>query len=172
MWALLRVSPDPGRRRTALAGWSAGGAVAGVLGYVVGGGLTQALSWHWVFWVNGPITVVLIVGVLFLVPADRSDAEVRPDVWGAVLLTAAIMALVGAASALQDGRIVLGSAGLGVGAALGAGFAAQQRRAADPLGLTALPEGGTSGGFLAVTAAGVATAIWLRRSSRRQPLSA
>jgi predicted MFS family arabinose efflux permease len=133
MWVLLRLSPQPGRRRTALAGWSAGGAVAGVLGYVVGGGLTQALSWHWVFWINAPITVVLIAGVLLLVPADPADPGVRLDVWGAVLLTAAIMAIVGAASVLQDGRVALGSAGLVVGAALGASFAAQQRGAADPL---------------------------------------
>lgn len=133
MSVLLRLSPPPGRRRTALAGWSAGGAVAGVLGYVVGGGLTQSLSWQWVFWINAPITAALIGGVLLVVPADPGDAGVRLDVPGAVLLTAAIMALVGGASVLQDGRVVIGSAGLALGAALGAVFAAQQRRTAEPL---------------------------------------
>jgi predicted MFS family arabinose efflux permease len=133
MWVMLGLSAEPGRRRTALAGWSAGGAVAGVLGYVVGGGLTQALNWHWVFWINLPITAVLIAGVVLLVPPDRADRAVRLDVWGAVLLTAAIMAVVGAASILQDGRVAIGSAGLLAGAALGVLFAAQQRRAAEPL---------------------------------------
>jgi hypothetical protein len=132
MWALLRLSSDPGQRRTALAGWSASGAVAGVLGYVVGGGLTQALSWHWVFWANVPIAVILVLGSL-LVPPDPADANVRLDIWGAVLLTAGVMALVGSAAGLQDGLVAIGSAGLVAGAALGGLFVAQQRRAAEPL---------------------------------------
>ena len=133
MWALLRLNTEPVRRRTALAGWSASGATAGVLGYVVGGGLTQALGWHWVFWVNVPITVVLFLGALLVVPSDSADPDVRLDLWGAVLLTAAVMTLVGSAAVLQDGLVAIGSAGLAAGVALGALFAAQQRRAAEPL---------------------------------------
>lgn len=133
MWALLRLSPEPGRRRTALAGWSAAGAAAGVLGYVVGGGLTEALSWQWVFWVNVPIAVVLMAGALLLVPADSPDARVHLDVWGALLLTAAVMAPVGSSALLQDGLVAWGVAGLAAGAALGVLFAVRQRRAAEPL---------------------------------------
>jgi MFS transporter len=167
MWVLLRLSSQPGRRRTALAGWSAGGAVAGVLGYVVGGGLTQALSWHWVFWINVPITVVLIAGVVLLVPADPADQAVRLDVWGAVLLTAAIMAIVGAASILQDGFVAIGSAGLVLGAALGACFVAQQRRATEPLvPRTALRDAGLRTGAAAsfvntATTSGIAIVVVL-----------
>jgi MFS family permease len=128
MWALLRLSPEPGRRRTALAGWSAAGAIAGVLGYVVGGGLTQLLSWHWVFWINVPITVVLTLGVMTALPADPGDPGVRLDILGAVLLTAAVMAVVGSASALEDGHLVLGVAGLAAGAALGASYATRRPR--------------------------------------------
>ncbi|WP_433306962.1 MFS transporter [Actinoplanes sp. CA-030573] len=133
MWALLRLSPEPGRRRTALAGWSAAGAAAGVLGYVVGGGLTELLGWSWVFWINVPITGLLIAGVVLLVPADTADDGVRLDVWGAVLLTTSVMALVGAAAVLQDGAAGWGVAGLLAGAVLGVLFAVQQGRAAEPL---------------------------------------
>jgi MFS family permease len=133
MWALLRVSEEPRRRRTALAGWSASGAVAGILGYVVGGGLTQALSWHWVFWINVPITIVLMIGLYAVVPGDSPEPGARLDATGAVLLTAAVMSLVGGASVLQDAQVLLGTVALLAGCVFGWGFVRQQRRADDPL---------------------------------------
>jgi MFS family permease len=133
MWALLGVSEERRRRRTALAGWSACGAAAGILGYVVGGGLTQALSWHWVFWINLPIAALLLIGILAVVPPDAADRGVRLDVRGAVYLTAAVMSLVGGASILEGEHWLAAAVALAAGCGLGWLFVRQQRRAAHPL---------------------------------------
>jgi hypothetical protein len=80
-----------------------------------------------------------------------------------VLLTAAIMAVVGAAAVLQDGLVVLGSAGLVLGAALGAAFATQQRRATTPLvRRAALRDAGVAVSFVnTATTGGIAIVIVL-----------
>ncbi|HVT22691.1 MAG TPA: DHA2 family efflux MFS transporter permease subunit [Mycobacteriales bacterium] len=73
---------------------SSGGGAVGVL---VGGVLTDALSWHWVFLVNVPIGIAVCILVLRLVDETASaEAGRRLDVAGAVLITAALMLAVNA----------------------------------------------------------------------------
>ncbi|MGA2470699.1 MAG: DHA2 family efflux MFS transporter permease subunit [Solirubrobacteraceae bacterium] len=48
------------RRGMALGVWSAIGGVAIALGPLVGGGVITALNWHWIFWINVPVGVVLL----------------------------------------------------------------------------------------------------------------
>src|SRR6266545_4320977 len=67
---------------------SAGGAV----GLLAGGVLTQAINWHWIFFVNVPIGVVTAVLAVRLLPNDKGiGLRNGADVPGAVLVTGALM---------------------------------------------------------------------------------
>ena len=57
---LLADAFPPERRGVALGVWSGISGVAVALGPLVGGAVIQAASWHWIFWINVPIGVVLV----------------------------------------------------------------------------------------------------------------
>ncbi len=63
----------------------------GSLGLLAGGALTQAIDWHWIFFVNAPIGALTLLATLALVE-DRPGLGLREgvDVLGAVLVTAAM----------------------------------------------------------------------------------
>jgi EmrB/QacA subfamily drug resistance transporter len=64
----------------------------GTLGVLLGGVLTDALSWHWIFLVNVPIGVVVVALCVRLLPALHGPAATgRVDVPGALTVTAALM---------------------------------------------------------------------------------
>ncbi len=66
-----------------------GGGTAGVL---LGGILTDVLSWHWIFLVNIPVGIAVFALSVALLPADPEERESgRLDVFGAVTVTAALM---------------------------------------------------------------------------------
>lgn len=132
---LLDATAEGSHRRSALAAWSAAGAAAGALGYLVGGGLTDAFSWRAVFWVNLPVGVVLIVLVWLLVPKSSAPiARTRLDLIGAALLVAAVMALILGASLAEDPHVrLVGGLLVVCGLVVAALFVVAQRRARDPL---------------------------------------
>ncbi len=64
----------------------------GSLGALLGGALTSAMSWHWVFLINLPIGVAVLLLSLRLLPTMRSTAAHRHlDVAGAVSVTTALL---------------------------------------------------------------------------------
>ena len=63
----------------------------GSLGVLLGGGLTSALSWHWVFLINLPIGVAVMAACAALLSPDGKGERGPLDVWGAVLITAALL---------------------------------------------------------------------------------
>jgi MFS family permease len=71
---------------------------ASAVGLVLGGLLTQAdlFGWGWrtIFFVNLPVALISFVASLLVVPESRDRSAGRPDVPGAVLLTAALVAVV------------------------------------------------------------------------------
>ena len=111
---------------------SAGGA----LGLLAGGVLTQALNWHWIFFVNLPIGIVTLLLSLRLLPNDRGlGFGAGADVTGALLLVASLMLVVYAiVEAANDGWASAHTLGFGgVGVALLVGFLVRQATAANPL---------------------------------------
>ncbi len=93
-----------GKERTqALGIWSAIAAGGGAVGLVLGGLLTDTLSWRWVFFINLPIGIAAIVAAFRYIPESR--AEKRPDtadVGGAVSVTGGLLLLVYAIVKTQD----------------------------------------------------------------------
>ena len=66
-----------------------GGGTAGVL---LGGILTDLFSWHWIFLVNIPIGIGVVIVAMSLLPSERGPAATgRLDVAGAVTITGALM---------------------------------------------------------------------------------
>jgi EmrB/QacA subfamily drug resistance transporter len=112
------------------------GAAGASTGLLLGGVLTQALSWHWIFFVNVPIGVlVLVLGVRVLETDRGIGLRQGADVLGAALVTAALM--LGTYAILTATDYGLGSGhtlGFGlVAVVLLAGFIARQARVATPL---------------------------------------
>ncbi len=82
-------------RTKALGVWSAIAAGGSAVGLIVGGVLTEALSWRWVFFINLPIGIVAALLSLRFVPNSR--AEEKPDtadIAGAVSVTGGLLVLV------------------------------------------------------------------------------
>lgn len=89
-------------RAIAFAVWGAtiGGMAA--LGPLVGGWLTTYASWHWAFFINVPIGIVVLIGVLVLVPETREVGGASGiDVPGTILST---LGLLGVVFALIEGQ--------------------------------------------------------------------
>ncbi|MFB0840138.1 MFS transporter [Arthrobacter sp. E44] len=132
---ILHAAGTGPRRSTAIAAWSATGAAAGAAGFIVGGVLTQVFGWRAVFWINAPIGVLLLVGLVTVVPAlpPQNKAQ-KLDVLGALLLTVAVMAIVGGGSFIETPEArVHGIIAVLVGVGIGAGFFVHQRAADQPL---------------------------------------
>jgi EmrB/QacA subfamily drug resistance transporter len=84
------------RSRAGLAGGIILGAagLGNAIGPLLGGALTDALSWRWIFFVNVPIAVVGVLVTLWAIPADAPDAEhERLDVRGVATLSVGLVAL-------------------------------------------------------------------------------
>ena len=70
------------------------GAVFGlssIIGPAVGGWITDMFSWRWVFYINLPLAVLAIVGVIFSLPRVRVKEQVRVDWLGSALLVAGLV---------------------------------------------------------------------------------
>ena len=96
MTLIMTTFTEPGERTRALGMWSATMAAGGAMGAVVGGMLTQWLSWRWVLFVNVPIGLVLIVGAVLVVQrgAGSGSGLKRLDLPGALTVTAGLTAVV------------------------------------------------------------------------------
>ncbi len=104
-------------------------------GAILGGLLTELLSWRWAFFVNVPVALAVLVAAPLVLTESRPAQRPRMDLPGAVTVTAGLLALVyGLTRAGEHGfadPIALG--GLAAGAVLLVAFWFVERRAASPL---------------------------------------
>jgi len=133
---IVTMFPQPREQAKAIGVYSFVASAGASVGLLAGGALTQAISWHWIFFVNLPIGVATALLALRYVADDEGIGLANgADVLGAVLVTGAVM--LGVYTILEVGDHGWTSAHtLGFGAAavaLLAGFLAREARAATPL---------------------------------------
>jgi EmrB/QacA subfamily drug resistance transporter len=134
---IVTMFPEPREQAKAIGVYAFVASAGGSVGLLAGGVLTQAVNWHWIFFVNIPIGIVTAAAAKRLIDRDAGLGLGKgADVPGAVLITGALM--------LGVYTIVKPAADLGWGAgrtlALGAlsvallvAFVAREATAANPL---------------------------------------
>jgi EmrB/QacA subfamily drug resistance transporter len=132
--ALLSAAFPPHRRAWALGIFSSVTGVAVLAGPVVGGAVTQGISWAWIFWLNVPIGLIMIPLILAKIPVD-GRGRVRLDPVGLILATGGTLGIVWAlirANAIGWASLEI-AVTLAAGALLAVAFVAWELRAADPM---------------------------------------
>jgi EmrB/QacA subfamily drug resistance transporter len=128
--------PEPNDRARAMSAYVFVAVAGGSLGLLAGGALTQALSWHWIFFVNLPIGIVTLALGRVLIPRDHGLGLERGVDWlGSALVTASLMtgvyAIVQATNHGWGSSQVLGFGALAV--ALMGSFLAVESRTENPI---------------------------------------
>ncbi|MFJ6214928.1 MFS transporter [Streptomyces sp. NPDC092296] len=132
--ALVQATFQEDDRAKAVGLWSGLGGVAIAAGPFLGGWLVDGPGWRWIFFINVPLALAVVLLALRWVPESRDwQATGRFDIPGAAL---AALALAGVTYALIDasggaGQLVAWAAG--AGAVLGALFVRRERRTAHPM---------------------------------------
>jgi EmrB/QacA subfamily drug resistance transporter len=133
---IVAMFPELSERARAIGMFSFVAAAGGSIGLLAGGLLTQAVSWHWIFFVNLPIGLVALMAAARLVPQDRGiGLDEGADYAGALLGTSALMlgvyTIVGAADHDRSSSQTLGLGAVSI--ALLIAFLVRQATAAKPL---------------------------------------
>src|SRR3954465_385892 len=118
--SILTTTFEEGRERNiALGIWGAASGSGGAAGVLLGGALTSAFNWSWIFFINVPAGVLVLALVPFLLQESRADLNHRHfDAAGAASITGGLMLLVYAMTrATQHGWGTGTSIGLLAGAA-------------------------------------------------------
>ena len=128
--------PDPRERAKAMSAYIFVAVGGGSIGLLAGGALTQALDWHWIFFINLPIGVLALLLGLWLVQENEGIGLAKGvDALGSLLVTAGLM--VGVYAVVKSTSYGWGSAhtllALAVSLALLVAFALVQARVANPI---------------------------------------
>ncbi|HEX3980777.1 MAG TPA: MFS transporter [Acidimicrobiales bacterium] len=133
---LVTLFPEPREKATAMGVYAFVASVGGSIGLLAGGVLTQALNWHWIFFINLPIgAAALIFGTALIPGHEGKGTNDGVDVLGAVMVTSAVMLLVYAIVKASDygwGSVHTLGVGL-VALVLLGGFVVLESRLAHPL---------------------------------------
>ncbi|MFG3252113.1 DHA2 family efflux MFS transporter permease subunit [Streptomyces sp. NPDC048172] len=131
---LLTGAVPAARRGAALGVWGAVQGIAVATGPLVGGALTEHISWHWIFWLNVPIGLIVIPLVLLRLDESRSAGS-RLDLPGTALASVSLFGVVyglvrGNPDGWTSGTVLTSLIGGGV---LLVAFVAYEMRAAHPM---------------------------------------
>ena len=134
---IFTMFPEPREQAKAMGVFSFVASGGGSVGLIAGGVLTDAINWHWIFFINVPIGIATAVLALRYIAPDRGLGFGQgADVAGAALITSALMLLVytivkpAAENGWGDGTTLACLAGAVV---LLGGFVVREARAANPL---------------------------------------
>jgi EmrB/QacA subfamily drug resistance transporter len=133
---IVTMFPEPRERAKAIGLYSFVASAGASIGLLAGGVLTEAINWHWIFFVNLPIGVATALLALRMIDRDRGAGFGHgADILGALLVTGSLMLLV--YTIVETVDYGWGSAHtLGFGAAavaLGIAFVVRESRTANPL---------------------------------------
>jgi EmrB/QacA subfamily drug resistance transporter len=133
---VITMFPEPAERARAIGVFTFVASAGASIGLLAGGLITQAVSWHWIFFVNLPIGIVIAVLAGRVIESDRGiGLRSGADALGAVLITAALM--LGVYTIVESSTYGLGSLrtiGFGaIAAALLVAFIVRQATATTPL---------------------------------------
>src|SRR5438034_5052305 len=133
---IVTLFPEPNERAKAFGIFSFVASAGAAVGLLAGGLITQAVSWHWIFFVNLPIGIVTAIAAARLLAADKGVGLGQgADVLGAIMVTAALM--LGVYTIVQTTDYGLGSARTlvlgGVAVALLGAFVVRQARGRNPI---------------------------------------
>jgi EmrB/QacA subfamily drug resistance transporter len=131
---LLSEAFPAGRRGIALGIWSGISGLGVALGPVIGGAVVTGISWHWIFWLNVPVGLVVIPLAALRLTESRGPAR-RFDIPGVLLATAGLFGVVYGlvrADALGWGSATVLGAMLGGGVLLTV-FVIWELRSAEPM---------------------------------------
>ena len=134
--AILQSSFQPEDRARAIGAWSGLAGIAGAAGPFFGGWLVEVASWRWIFLLNLPFALTVVILAVRHVPESKDPAaSQRIDLPGAALGALGLGALTDGLIAWQDRGIgspdVLLALGIGVAAMLG--FVQRERTAREPM---------------------------------------
>ncbi|MFD1545577.1 DHA2 family efflux MFS transporter permease subunit [Nonomuraea guangzhouensis] len=133
---LVTLFTVPRERAKAIGVFSFTGAAGAAIGQVLGGVITDALSWHWIFFINLPIGLATIGLAIWALPGERgAGLAAGADVLGAALVTGGLMLGIYTVVKIEEyGWLAAHTLGLGaVSLALLAAFVVRQATAGTPL---------------------------------------
>ena len=131
---VLSKFTDPKELNKALGFWGASAAAGGSAGVFLGGAITEWLSWHWIFLINIPVSLLVLLRSPSLLLAGNTQKG-KVDVAGAVMATAALVLMVYAVVATENtGWLSVQTIGLlGISLLLLLGFFVLQKQKKEPL---------------------------------------
>ena len=133
---MMTLFTEPAERAKAMGVFGFVASGGGSIGVLLGGVLTDALDWHWIFLVNVPVGILVVVLSFVLIPSARvATAAQKLDIAGAVTVTASLMLAVYAiVNGNEVGWVTARTLGLlAVSGALLAAFLVIESRVESPL---------------------------------------
>src|SRR5881409_3672855 len=133
---IVTLFPEPNERAKAFGIFSFVASAGAAVGLLAGGLITQAVSWHWIFFVNLPIGIITAIAAARMLDSDKGIGLGHgADVLGAIMVTSALM--LGVYTIVQTSDYGLSSSRTlvlgGIAVALLGAFVVRQARGRNPI---------------------------------------